>query len=325
MAPLATGNVNISIPSCPAGAVAPNCISPDFQPTGAGYVKVGQYDFNNREFAILSLPNNYNAMTPYPVILEGGGCTNGPTDNGGGFDAGEGRTPIRVGLSYVARGGCFADGGVWLNQGTGFGCSPDEAHVGMCVNTPEVPYVNAVLDYLEAHLCVDLSKIFIGGYSSGAWEASTVSCALANRIRGMGTVFGGLRNHRAACTGPTAAVMLAGTADTDNPIGPLVMNMPLATPPLSAADVNTKILEEDSYGSAPMRDELLTRNACSGTATTMYSAAYPQCVSYTGCPAQYPVVWCELAGVAHGGGDVTAGGVSYWPIQWKVLSSLPTP
>jgi hypothetical protein len=116
-----------------------------------------------------------------------------------------------------------------------------------------------------------------------------------------------------------------GTADTDNPIGPLVMNMPLATPSLSAADVNTKILEEDSYGSAPMRDELLTRNACSGTATTMYSAAYPQCVSYTGCPAQYPVVWCELAGVGHGGGDVTAGGVAYWPIQWKVLSTLPAP
>jgi hypothetical protein len=38
-----------------------------------------------------------------------------------------------------------------------------------------------------------------------------------------------------------------------------------------------------------------------------------------------PVVSCELAGVAHGGGDVTAGGVAYWPIQWKILSSLPTP
>lgn len=139
-APPLTGNVNISIPSCPPGAVAPNCISPDFQATGAGHVKVDQYDFNNREFAILSLPNNYDPMTPYPVILEGGGGTNGPTDNGGGFDAGEGRTPIRVGLSYVARGACFADGGVWLSQGTGFGCSPDEAHVGMCVNTPEVPY-----------------------------------------------------------------------------------------------------------------------------------------------------------------------------------------
>jgi poly(3-hydroxybutyrate) depolymerase len=325
MAPV-KGSQNIAVPSCTAGAITPNCISPDFQPGGVGYIKTGNYDFNNREFSILALPTGYDGTTPYPVILEGGGCTDGPTDNGGGYSAGEGNNAFRIGLAYVAKGGCFADGGEWTGEPSpGFGCSPDEAHIGICVNNPEVPYVNAVLDYLESHLCVDLGKIFIGGYSSGAWEASTVSCELANRIRGMSTTFGGMRIHRGACTGPSAALMLAGLDDSSNPIGPMVMNMPLTSVGLSATEVNNDILELDSNGSAPMRDELLTRNGCTGTATTMYSAAYPQCMTYTGCPAAFPVVWCPLTGVSHGGGDVVSGGVHYESAAWDFLSKLPAP
>src|SRR5580658_5699568 len=324
MAPV-NGNQNIMVPSCAAGAITPKCISPDFQPGGVGYIKTGNYDFNNREFAILAIPTNYDGTKAFPVILEGGGCTSGPTNNGGGYNAGEGGNDIRIGLSYVAGGGCFADGGEFAGMPSGFGCSPDEAHIGICVNNPEVPYVNAILDFLEAHFCVDLGNIFIGGYSSGAWEASTVSCALANRIRGMSTTFGGMRIHRAACTGPTAALMLAGLADNSNPIGPMVENMALPSVGLSATQVNDDILFLDSNGSAPMRDELLTRNGCTGTATAMYSAAYPQCMNYTGCPADYPVVWCPLTGVGHGGGDVVSGNIHYENAAWDFLSKLPAP
>ncbi len=311
----------IAVASC-TGTVGPTCVSPDFQTGGVAYQKSGAYDFNNRNFGV-QLPAGYSNTKPYPVILEGGGCTGGPTNNGGGYNAGEGGNAIRVGLSYVAQ--CFADGGVYAGMPSGFGCAPDEAHVGICVNNPEVPYINAVLDFLEANLCVDLGKIFIGGYSSGAWEASTVSCALANRIRGMSTTFGGARIHRAACTGPTASLMLAGLSDSENPIGPLLMDMPLTAVGLSATQVNNDIIFLDSHGSAPMRDELLTRNGCTGTATSMYSAAYPQCMTYTGCPAAYPVVWCPLTGVSHGGGNVSSGGVMYAPAAWDFLSKLPAP
>jgi hypothetical protein len=141
----------------------------------------------------------------------------------------------------------------------------------------------------------------------------------------MSTTFGGMRIHRPACTGPTAALMLVGADDNSNPIGPLVMDMPLPAVGLSAADVNDDIIFLDSNGSAPMRDELLVRNGCTGTATTMYDTAYPQCVTYTGCPAAYPVVWCDLAGVGHGGGGVTSNGVMYAPAAWNFLSKLPAP
>ena len=56
---------------------------------------------------------------------------------------------------------------------------------------------------------------------------------------------------------------------------------------------------EDSYGNAPARDELLMRNGCVGRDTAPYDTKYPACVKYTGCPAAYPVVWCEFKGGSH--------------------------
>jgi hypothetical protein len=305
----------ISVPSCGTAPITPNCVAPAFSPGGADYLKVQTWDFNNRNYG-LELPNNYDPNTPYPVILGGGGCTAGPTSLGGGFRAGEGTSAIRVGLSYV--GSCFADGGV--GGKTGFGCAVDAAHIADCITTPEVPYVNAVLDYVESHLCVDLGKIYIGGVSSGAWVASTVSCALANRIRGMTTVAGGLRINRPACTGPTAAWMIVDGADNANPIGPMVPNQPLPAAGLTGAQVTSTITFLDSYGSAPMRDELLKRNGCQGTAATMVPG-YPQCMTYTGCPAAYPVVWCFMPGEGHGGSFYQ--NVDYGPGAWKFFSGLP--
>lgn len=307
----------ISVPSCGTGSVTPACVAPAFSPGGADYLKVQTWDFNNRNYGI-ELPANYDPMTPYPVFLSGGGCTAGPTTVGGGFTAGEGTSSIRIGLSYVGQ--CFADGGVGNNNG--FGCAIDEAHIADCITTPEVPYVNTVLDYVESHLCVDLGKIFIGGLSSGAWEASTVSCALANRIRGMTTVAGGLRINRPACEAATAAFMIVDGGDNDNPIGPMVEGQGLPAVGLSALQVDSDITSLDSHGSAPMRDELLSRNGCLGTATAVYPG-YPQCMTYTGCPAAYPVVWCFMPGEGHGGSFYQ--NVNYGPGAWTFFSQLPTP
>jgi poly(3-hydroxybutyrate) depolymerase len=320
--PTSAGTTNmkiqtVSVPSCGAGPITPACVAPAFSPGGADYLKVQQWDFNNRNYGI-ELPANYDPMKPYPVILEGGGCTAGPTTLGGGFSAGEGTSAIRIGLSYVGQ--CFADGGVGNNNG--FGCAVDEAHIADCVATPEVPYVNTVLDYVESHLCVDLGKVFIGGLSSGAWEASTVSCALANRVRGMTTVAGGLRINRPLCQGPTAAFMIVDGGDNSNPIGPMMAGQALPAVGLSAAQVSSDITSLDSHGSAPMRDELLNRNGCQGTATAVYPG-YPQCMTYTGCPAAYPVVWCFMPGEGHGGSFYQ--NVNYGPGAWTFFSQLPAP
>ncbi len=284
-------------------------LDPAYMPGGKSYDNSGSYDFKFRPYTV-RLPTGYDPTKSYSVIFGGGGCGGNATDSannpGAGYDIDKPKESIFIGLPYVA--GCFADGGGGTNN---------------MANTPEVPFVHEVLAEVKANYCVDQSRVFITGHSSGGWESFTVGCALANEIRGIAPVSGGLRNHRPACTGPQASIMTEGLADTANPIGPLV-------PPDGGLD---------SGGSAPARDEILKRNGCvapdfqftymkdntmeakAGNAPhTAWDPTYPACVQYTGCPAAFPVVWCALPG-GHETDNVDK--LSYIPAMLKFLDALP--
>ena len=235
----------------------------------------------------LRLPNGYDPTKPYPLSIGGGGCgnTDGTSGSSGGLAAlpnGQ-KEAIEVGLNYMypeGAGACFADD---------------------YVNTPDLPYFDAILAELEARYCIDRDRVFVDGFSSGAWEAYLLGCARAGVVRGIGTAAGGLRKTRPPCTdSPVAAILVAGLQDTENPIGPL--------PPPG---------KNDSLGSAPARDDILMRNGCVGMGTTPWDPKYPACVKYTGCPEAYPVVWCAIDAGHGNGGDISATGF------WKFWSALP--
>ncbi len=279
--------------------------------TGNQLPQGGKYDYQFRPYSV-RLPKNYDPAKTYAVTLGGGGCggnaANFASGPGGGYQPDNSQSTIQVGLSYLA--GCFDDGGGGIKNR---------------IDTPEDPYVRQVIAEVESNYCVDKSRVFISGTSSGGWESFTVGCSAADTIRAIGPVSGGLRLHRPACTGPTAAIMVEGLMDTANPIGPEV-------PP------NTS---RDSPGSAPARDEILKRNGCvapdfvfdySDTTTkngnaphTQWDPAFPTCVRYTGCPGAYPVVWCAL-NCGHQCDNETIGGVKidYKAGMWKFMSSLPS-
>jgi poly(3-hydroxybutyrate) depolymerase len=252
---------------------------------GANYGTQGGFDFTHRNY-FLKLPTNYDPTKAYPLVAGGGGCgaTDGLSGNGGGLNVFNGNqsVAIQVGLSYVypaGAGACFADD------------FPD---------TPDLPYFDAMLAEVESNYCVDTTRVFVAGYSSGAWEAIMLGCARGGVVRGIGTQAGGLRIHGPACDGqPSSPMLIVGTGDTENPIGPL-------TTPVN-----------DSYGSAPARDEFLMQNGCVGTATAPYTgmSADSACVSYTGCPTTAPVIWCPIGG-GHGSLG-SADGI------WPFWASLP--
>ena len=250
-------------------------------PANAGQM----YDWTHRNY-YLRLPTSYDPSKPYVLDIGGSGCGGDDTvGKEGGYPVlATGETQaIQVALSYLAtskNGACFADD---------------------FVNPPDLEYFDAVLAELEAKYCIDRSNIFVHGYSSGAWETYMLGCARAGIIRGIGTAQGGMRMHRPACTGPVAAVLVAGEPPNDNPIGPLSPDDPVAK-------------QLDSLGSAPARDDILMRNGCTGTATKMWDPTYPECVQYTGCPAAYPVVWCAEATLGHNypSGLAQAGFWNFW-------------
>jgi hypothetical protein len=293
-------NHRISIPPCAACTIPncpQNCIAPPFVPGGvSAQTAPNGENFVNRDFAI-ELPADYDPTVAYPVYFGADGCSAAPPpEMGPGFTPGGVTGAIQVGLQQIN--GCFADGGVQ--------CASVQ-NVAQCVNSPELPYFLAVRDWVEANFCVDRSSEFLGGLSSGAWLASTLGCAEADSLRGIVSVAGGKREHRWPCDGGSvAALMVVSEFDTTNPVGPL-------------QTLNTGL---DSYGSAPARDDLLARNGCVGTATAPYDPKFPVCVTYTGCPAAYPVVWCELGTGSHA---VTGfNGVNYAAAMWPFLTGLPS-
>jgi hypothetical protein len=240
---------------------------------------VGGYTFTHRNYFV-KLPTGYAPDTAYALHFGGGGCgdTGGTSGGGGGFGV-NGVAPgaIQVGLSYVygdGQGACFQDSGT---------------------NTPEVPYFDAVMKELDAHYCFDRGKVFIGGYSSGAWEAYTLGLARSNVIRGIATAAGGLRKDRPPAAGkPFAAYLLTGAGDTTNPI-------------------------DGATGSGLARDEILKTNGCMGSPSSNWPGM-AGCVQYTACPAAFPVIWCTP------GGGHTDGGAGWKPaisMGWGGLPAVP--
>lgn len=273
----------------------------------------GKYDFQFRPYSV-RLPKNYDPNKPYAVVLAGGGCggnaENFASNPGGGYQPDNTQSTIQVGLAYLA--GCFDDGGRTFKENN-------------LTDTPEVPYVRQVIEEVQNNYCVDKSLVFESGSSSGGWESFTTGCGVADLIRAIGPVSGGLRLTRPACTGKHAAIMVEALQDNANPIGPIM-------PPDGSLD---------STGSAPARDEILKRNGCvapdfvfdySDTAKKLGNAphepwdpAYPSCVKYTGCPAEHPVVWCSL-NCGHQCDNETIDGkkIDYKQGIWKFFSSLPS-
>jgi poly(3-hydroxybutyrate) depolymerase len=262
-----------------------------------------KYSWTKRNY-YLRLPKSYSPDQPYAIDMAGTGCGGNETSGSAGeyvIPPGAAQTEaLQVALSFV----------------TSSAANPN--CVGFTddyVNSPEPQYINAVIDDVSAKYCVSKAKVFVNGYSSGAWEAIMTGCTNQDRVRAFGVqIGGGLRMHRPACMPkPSAAMFVVGLQDTANPIGPLT------------------VAQNDSLGSAPARDELLMRNGCTGTATGPWNAAYPKCVMYTGCPAKYPVVWCAM-NVNHGNGPNpmgTDGGTVLEGYRrqglWEFFKSLPPP
>jgi poly(3-hydroxybutyrate) depolymerase len=197
----------------------------------------------------LYLPAGYAPTRAYPLVILGHGCTGAgatpfPIETASKTDA------IVVALRSV--GDCFVYGATGA----------------------DVVYFDTVLAEVSASHCVDRSRVFMAGFSSGSYLTYTIGCVRAGIVRGQGNAAGAQVNLP-ACGGPIAAMMAHDTGDMDNPIA----------------------------GGIAARDRILRNNGCT-TQTVPYDfdgdpATPSTCVMYEGCRPGYPVVWCETTGKGH--------------------------
>jgi poly(3-hydroxybutyrate) depolymerase len=217
------------------------------------------------------LPPGYDPMRAYPLMFIGPGC-GGAGDNAIPVQDETGADAIVVGMNISA-------------EVAGRDCFMTESP-----ESPELLYFDAMWAEVSEGYCVDTTRVFYGGFSSGAWLAHLLGCARSNILRAQGNVAGGPAPIP-ECAGPVAAVMIHDENDGANNIG----------------------------GGEAARARILEQNGCTGTETEPYDAAYPMCERYTGCPAEYPVIWCQTSGVGHDPqNDLSA------PLFWKFLMELPS-
>jgi poly(3-hydroxybutyrate) depolymerase len=209
----------------------------------------------NREY-VLALPNNYDPNRAYRLIFtwhwRGGNANDVVTSSVSlgpyyGLESRSGGSAIFVSPEGLVDNGTSG----WANP-----------------NGRDIQFLEDMLAYFNANLCIDQQRIFSTGFSYGGMMSIAVGCALGGVFRAVAPFSGAAYSGCEAGTNPVAFWGAHGTANGADGVVPIA-------------------------NGRSARDEFLERNGC-GTGTMSVSPS--PCVTYQGCRAGYPVTWCEFNG-----------------------------
>jgi poly(3-hydroxybutyrate) depolymerase len=199
---------------------------------------------------LLRLPGAYDGKKPWPVIF----VFHGAGQSASYFD---GNTDLRAQTEEKAV-LVFPDGPI----------KPDGRRSWVFRSPDNVLFVDALIDWLKTNLCIDPSRLFATGLSSGGYMSVTLACQRGDVFRAVATCSGGMVEHE-NCRGNPTVWLRTGQADTQG--------------------------TQDSVKMA--RDFWLMNKGCR-PGDPQPIAGLP-CVRYGGCAAGASVVFCTDPG-GHG-------------------------
>jgi polyhydroxybutyrate depolymerase len=225
----------------------------------------------------LYLPASYDGDKTYPLVL---------VFHGDGGTGGEIRGGFGVNLEKAS-----GDGAIFAY--------PDGENETWSIDDVagiqhDLKFVDAVIASLSKDYCVDTSRVFLTGFSKGAYFVNQAACRTKSTLRGIATDSGG---------GPYDVGDL--TFDGN---GNLVCTAP---------DIGAMQVQGASDGTVPpdeghkARDYWKGANGCND-ATSSYAPS--PCVAYQGC--KKPEVYCEIPGMGH---QIWSNAAT---TTWKFFTSL---
>ena len=126
---------------------------------------------------------------------------------------------------------------------------------------PSVEFFEALYPQTLNNYCIDTSRIFLVGHSSGAYFTEILACRFGERFRGIGAVAGNLQEMNCS-DARFAALLVHGTMDS-------VVSF---------------------AGGMQARDYYEGRNGCDNSSVP---GAVSPCIQYQDCDAGLPVQWCQ--------------------------------
>jgi len=146
------------------------------------------------------LPTDYDSKKAYPVVFIGPGCGSDGM-HGIQIQKASGNNAIVIGL----------------DPSTAVDPEHRQCFDSQTFPDPETPYFEQTLKEVESKFCVDKSKLFIEGFSSGSWLANLIGCTDAGTIRAQGNASGCLQGIPAGtCTKPVAYFEAHNDPDPNN-------------------------------------------------------------------------------------------------------------
>jgi poly(3-hydroxybutyrate) depolymerase len=131
----------------------------------------------------------------------------------------------------------------------------------------DVAFAKSMVEKFKTDYCLDTGRIFSTGFSYGAIMSNTVGCAMGDVFRAIAPMSGS--GPRGTCTGGVAVWMSHGEKDQMSGV---------------------------TYANGQAsRDFWIKANGC----TTPGPADANGCVTYQGCKADSPLVWCSIPNDAH--------------------------
>jgi polyhydroxybutyrate depolymerase len=179
------------------------CRSQTTRQPGASAISTLSWGGVERRF-LVHLPLGYDPTHPHPVVLvfHGGLGTGEQVEESSGFSS------IADRESFIA---VYPNGidRTW-NGGNCCGSAQEQ-------DVDDVGFVVAVLDQLEAELCIDTARVYATGISNGAILSQRLACELSDRIAAIGPIAGTLNVDECTPTRPVPLMEIHGTDDKHVP------------------------------------------------------------------------------------------------------------
>jgi poly(3-hydroxybutyrate) depolymerase len=209
-----------------------------------------EVDGETRTF-IVDVPSDYDESTPYPLLFG---------FHGRGFSAAEFRSASYGNLLSVA-----GDEAVVVHPDA----LGEPERFWDIESLDDVRFFDALLEELSDSLCIDESRVFAAGHSSGGYFINLLGCVRGDSLRAIAPVAGGgpfgSGGRGPSCTGPLP-VWIAHAED------------------------DATVLFENGENS---RDYWLESAACD---ESFDDVSPSPCVAYEGCGAGLAVNWCVYDG-----------------------------